>query len=68
MTVIFRRNREAIKARVAAKKASDEAYRQQFVDAANAAATSAQASSAEAPKAQSSQQQPQQQKAAQHKR
>jgi hypothetical protein len=35
-TVIFRRNREAIKSRVAEKKAEDAAYRQQFIDAAAA--------------------------------
>jgi hypothetical protein len=40
-TVIFRRNREAIKARIAAKKAEDEAYRQQFIDAAAADAAKA---------------------------
>lgn len=60
-TIIWRRNRKAIQAKVAAKKAEDDAYRQQFIDAAKADEAAKQS-------ARNQPQQNQQQKAAQNKR
>lgn len=58
-TIIWRRNREAIKARVAAKKAEDDAYRQQFIDAAKADEAAKQAAATAKTQAQQAQQQQQ---------
>lgn len=56
-TIIWRRNRQAIQAKVAAKKAEDEAYRQQFIDAAKADEAAKQAAAVQAKTQQQNQQQ-----------
>lgn len=64
---IWRRNRAAIQAKQAAKRAENDAYRQQFIDAAAAdeakaaaAASKAKAEQKQAPQPQATKQQPQQ--------
>jgi len=58
---IWRRDRAAVKERIAAKKAADEAYRQQFVDAATAEASASSSTFAAKPAQPQQQQQAKQQ-------